>query len=359
MPPKKAKNAAAAAAVGAAQTPESIWNPVIKKAWWKLNAAPAEIQENKSSVMHAIAQDGMALEFAAPSVQEMHEVVAAAVIRDGEALRFASDELRGDPFIVRAALGLPQRPEDLNTTPTIISVQNALEKREKDKPPVVPKLSALRFASESLRGADTQLLLEAIAQAWWCAEYVLPPAAEDPNFWRAVIGQTSDGWMAFSYAPEILRGDPELLRAALKADYMAMKFAPQSILDDRQFMLEAVGLDWRVIRAVPKELQADREIVRAAALQDIAALEFAICDLSTDKDLLMEAVEVNARALMYVSDFWRQDDHLIMESIRHSGKALAYANDQQRADREFVNEAMKSTIGSCSGLLWRDREVVK
>lgn len=225
----------------------------------------------------------------------------------------------------------------------------------KGQPARRPQLAVYRHAADSLRSNDRDLAHEVLLAAWWAAEYVLPPLREDPDFWREVLQQDpSNGWMAFgSYAPAELRGDRDLLKLALRCDPMAMHYAPASVRRDREFMLEAVRQDWRVLQSAPEDLRSDPEILLTAACQDLASLAFATEGAPLDSALLLEAAEVNARAMSFVPASQRKKRELAEEAVRRNGLTLAYADPELRSDRDLVNMSMRTTLGSCSGLLWR------
>lgn len=217
---------------------------------------------------------------------------------------------------------------------------------------------SLKHASESLRGRDQKLLLEVIQRAWWAAEFVASPLCDDPQFWSAVLKKKpKDGWMAFgNYAPEAMRADKELLLLAMKADPMALRYAAPSLAQDRDLVLELVAEDWRALRSACEEMKADREIVLTACSQDLGALQFAAPSLAQDPELLIEATEYNGRAVFFLPENKRLDPDLTLEAVRRNAVALTYAVPELRSDRDLVNEAMRTTLGRCSGLLWKERE---
>ena len=59
---------------------------------------------DKASVLAAIGENGMVLQFASDELRNNKEVVLAAVEQDGRALQFASEDLKGDEDIVLAAV---------------------------------------------------------------------------------------------------------------------------------------------------------------------------------------------------------------------------------------------------------------
>lgn len=58
--------------------------------------SPANMQADKKLVLLAVAQNGRALDYAAPALKNDKEVVMAAVAQNGIALVEASEELQSD-----------------------------------------------------------------------------------------------------------------------------------------------------------------------------------------------------------------------------------------------------------------------
>eukprot|EP00933_Yihiella_yeosuensis_P005839 TRINITY_DN110430_c0_g1_i1.p1 TRINITY_DN110430_c0_g1~~TRINITY_DN110430_c0_g1_i1.p1 ORF type:complete len:453 (-),score=113.90 TRINITY_DN110430_c0_g1_i1:117-1274(-) len=353
----------------------------------------------------------MAIRYASKDLCNDWELVAEAVCRDGEALKFASKQLKNDLQLVHLAIGFDMPEEDWLGRPfEVRDVDDlALQKLASRYPQRC--FSALRHISDEIRGQATDMMLQAIKESWFAAEYVELPMCLDKRFWQRVMEEnTLTGWMAYcNYAPTGLRDDKSLFEMALKADPAAMHYAGPKLCVDRAWMLKAIGADWRCLRTAPEEIRSDREVLLCAAKQDLLALTFATgligeyvkeaanpdflerdrrnaavkaaefkADVNTGmpvdplavgaeeerlaaekaeadkewKEMILSLVENNARAFSLANASLSAD--LTLEAVKLNGRCLAYAPENLKQERDLVNQAVKTQIGICSGLVWRD-----
>eukprot|EP00966_Prymnesium_polylepis_P245567 5680992-Prymnesium_polylepis.1 len=87
---------------------------------------------------------------------------------------------------------------------------------------------------------------------------------------------------ALEYAPEELKGDGEIVLAAVQNDGAALQFASKELKADRGIVLAAVQKHWYALQFAPEELKADRKIVLAAVQNKGDALQFASKELKAD-----------------------------------------------------------------------------
>jgi uncharacterized protein YdeI (YjbR/CyaY-like superfamily) len=77
------------------------WGPP----WWGLGRLGwCLLLHDKQVVLAAVAQDGLALQFAAEALRADKEFMLAAVAQNGRALYFAAEALRADKQVVLAAV---------------------------------------------------------------------------------------------------------------------------------------------------------------------------------------------------------------------------------------------------------------
>lgn len=396
------------------------WEKQVAKNWWKLEFAPVEFSTKPGVVMSAIKQDGLALRLACPEIRSDWFYVAEAICRDGEALKFASDELKNDARTVYWSLGLPLPPPEALSDKELFpdEIQKALEQQAPFNDMVKKRgmhLPALRHASEDIRGNNADLMLAAIKAGWFSAEYVESPLKEDRSFWRSVLENDEvSGWMAFcNYAPPMMRNDKELFDLALQADPLALRFTGPRLQRNRSFLVEAIRKNWRSLQAAPEEIRSDVEVLLIAAKQDLHALDFATgpigeliamaanpkgaerdrreaairatelardaanqpkiprgeaADEESDEEdeqeakqnveeefrrLMLTLTKTNARALTYVASL---DHDFTVQALKRNGSALIYTPQDCHTDRDLVHVALRTQIGTCSGLKWRQKE---
>ncbi|CAE7947872.1 unnamed protein product, partial [Symbiodinium sp. KB8] len=128
----------------------------------------------KEVVLAAVAEEGIALQFASPELQDDPEVVATAVKQDADALEYVSERLRGSREVVAAAVE-----------------QNG---------------AVLRFAAPHL-WTDRTLLLAAVQQDGRLLKLGEGTGlSKDKEIVRAAVAQDGD---ALEFADEEMRADKE------------------------------------------------------------------------------------------------------------------------------------------------------
>jgi len=166
-----------------------------------------------------------------------------------------------------------------------------------------------------------------------------------------VLDQDELGWMAWSYAPAVIRAHRGLVRKAVGQDPMAFKFAHEEVKRDVDFVRELAELDWRIVANMAEELRSNREILLVAVRQDLHALIHADMEMRNDVDFLTEVVDINPRSLAEVSQSLRDDSEVVRACVERNGQALAYAGNFKE-DRSMLQTAMTAIHGTCTGQLW-------
>ena len=118
-------------------------------------------------------------------------------------------------------------------------------------------------------------------------------ASVDPKRAATLAACRRDG-SALEHASEALRGDREIVLAAVPTSYgRALRFASDELLHDRQFVLDAVRLDGSALQYVPEALRGDKEIVLVAVRQFGFALTHASPALKVDREVVLAAQKEN------------------------------------------------------------------
>jgi len=85
-----------------------------------------------------------------------------------------------------------------------------------------------------------------------------------------------------------LKGDKEVVVAALKQDGRALQFASEELKGDREVVVAAVKQNGCALEYASEELKGDKEVVVAAVEQDGYALQFATNEIFGDDDVFVE-----------------------------------------------------------------------
>ena len=148
-------------------------------------------------------------------------------------LRFMSDDLRADKDVVLAAV--IRRPQEL-----VHAADDLLG--DVDIVAAVVKRGGLPLRPTEKRGRDL---------------------CDNRSFLLALIAATQEGW-PLNFASETLRGDREVVAAAMSQNIEAFRWATADLRSDRRLALWALSENPALICHVAHELQQDPDVVAAA-----------------------------------------------------------------------------------------------
>ena len=196
---------------------------------------------DKDAVLAAVAQNGMALEYADAALKADKDVVLAAVAQRGGALKHAGPALKADKDVVLAAVA-----QDGN---------------------------ALDYADAALR-ADKDVVLAAVAQRGGALKYAGPALKADKDVVLAAVAQRGG---ALKYAGPALKADKDVVLAAVAQDGWTLYYADAALQADKDVVLTAVAQNSEALQFAGPALKADKDVVLAAA----PALDDAVTGAST------------------------------------------------------------------------------
>ncbi|MBD97598.1 hypothetical protein CL648_02200, partial [bacterium] len=166
--------------------------------------------------------------------------VLDAVRQNGYALQYASDKLRGDKEITMAAM-----------------INNS---------------GAGKFSS--IEDQDKRTIEELISKS----ERELQTLCNKSDQFTTLFCVVKNGRL-LQHASEELKGNREVVLAAVRQDGYALEYASEELKGDREVVLEAVKQDGYALEHASAELKGDREVVLEAVKQDGRALQYASAEL--------------------------------------------------------------------------------
>ena len=164
---------------------------------------------------------------------------------------------------------------------------------------------------------------------------------------------------ALKEASQRLKGDKEVVIAAVKQFAFDLEFASADLRGDKEVVLAAVKSDGTALQLASADLRGDKEVVLAAVKSGIrcysrdplyaiqqdckehVVLRFASADLRGDKEVVLAAVKSGGMVLRYASADLRGDKEVVLAAVKADGKALRYASVDLRGDEEVVIEAVR------------------
>lgn len=184
----------------------------------------------------------------------------------------------------------------------------------------------------------------------------------------------SDDDVSLRQAPEELRGDKQLVLAAVRANGLDLEFASPILQDDRLVVMSAVRQNRRALDHASKRLRANPEILRALPLRANSTFELlldpakrsklscAFCCVTErewrmdtltdvkngaplsatpqrfrdDRQIVMAAVRQDPSSLQHASEVVRDDEVFVLQCIHNQCKVLEFASDRLRYDPDMV-----------------------
>jgi hypothetical protein len=339
-----------------------------------LRYADRRLQADREVVLTAVVKDGLELEHASPRLRADREVVLTAVVEDGRALQHACARLKADREVVLAAVAHHNGEHKGDTS---MALQHASTRLRADRQVVLAALAAdgcaLQHASTGLR-ADKEVVMAGVAQHWCAMSYASGQLLSDREFVLAAMAQDPRALLCAD--EQLLRdrgvmlaavthpGDAEDYMSALTIprglDYMSALTIPRGarrfssitlvaaalmltsaeVRGDRELMLAAVSRYGCALQYASTELQGDREVVLAATAQDARALEYAALELRSDQACMLAAVALDGNALRFASAELTADQKVVMAAVNQNGSALEFASKALRTNGELVRVAV-------------------
>jgi hypothetical protein len=163
-------------------------------------------------------------------------------------------------------------------------------------------------------------------------------AYKNPNFIIQVL--TKSGWV-FKFVSVELRGNRDVVLAAVKQDGEALRYTSHILRNDRAVVLAAVSQNGAALRFASENLIADRGFILESVSQDGRTLQYASPELRVDREVVLAAVKQNGLALQYASPELREDKKVVLAAVSQDGLALQDASPELREDREVLRAAME------------------
>lgn len=328
---------------------------VVKERWSRqvvtdglaLERSTLAIQADREVVLIAVSQKGSALQFASEALKADKEVVWAAVAQHGPALRFADASLRDDEEVVLTALqnseqALPFASERLRQEPAVLEAAR-LSERSRWLRMVETDGLALQRAPENLRG-DKDVVLAAVTRhglavhfASGCLREDDEVAEESSKYWLREV--TACG-LKLEHAPIEIRDSKEAVFAAIAQNSRALQFASDSLRSDHPFMTALVAKHGWALEHAPEELRGNKVFMMSAVALHGWTLEYASVALRHDKDVALAAVSQDGRALAHVAEALRGDRDVVLAAVSRFGMMLHLASSELRGSNDIVLAAV-------------------
>jgi len=107
-------------------------------------------------------------------------------------------------------------------------------------------------------------------------------------------------------------------------------------------VIERVSKRGCFLQFASKYLRGDKDVVLAAVKQDGHALYYASKALRADKEVVLEAVKNEGIALRFASNALKNDKELVLISVKDWSHNMIYVGDELQRDKEVLLTAVKA-----------------
>ena len=116
-------------------------------------------------------------------------------------------------------------------------------------------------------------------------------------------------------------------------------------------MTAAVGSAWNALGYAAEELRGDRDVVLAAVRHDGYALQFASDELKDDKEIVLTAIETyEGDVLEYASERLKDDKETVLAAVKRCGDSIGFASERLRHDNDVIRAVLDLYPGQFENL---------
>jgi hypothetical protein len=211
--------------------------------------------------------------------------------------------------------------------------------------------------SPELRG-DRDIVLAAVSKHGHNLKYASDELKNDREVvLKAIANDNSKGAIAFKCCSEDVKGDIEVALAALSKNKFNMRYLSHKLKANREFVLRAFASDDDdafIFRNCSAELRGDRQVVLAAISKNPRNFRYVSHELKNDPQVVIKAilqhVHSSAKAVQFfksLSPFMRSNREVVIAAVSKNGANFKYASDELKNDRGIVLTAIANDEVDC------------
>ena len=195
------------------------------------------------------------------------------------------------------------------------------------------------------REVDVSVFLDMTARSTFLEEVVQGniKGARPTSFWklRSVVSEavTING-NCLAWASERLRGDEEVVMAAVRTSVSSLKFAAAGLLKEESFALRVVRIRGSALGFLPSH-NGKLAVVMAAVERDAHAIQYASPELLQDSELAHKVVKRRGNALKFFSGDVRDNFEVVKTAVKREAGALQWASRRLQKDPAIVSIAAR------------------
>lgn len=159
--------------------------------------------------------------------------------------------------------------------------------------------------------------------------------SNDMNTQVSLVGRYG---MTLQFASDDLKGEKEVVLAAVKQNGLALQFASDTLKNDEEVVLAAVNQNWAAIDHASEHLRQEGDKALEALKKDgLKLFEHPIWKKSNN--VVLAAVSQNGMALQHASYDEQHNRQVVLKAVEQNGMALQFASEELKADSDVVKAA--------------------
>ena len=179
---------------------------------------------------------------------------------------------------------------------------------------------------------DKNILTEIIKKDWSKLKYVNPELIEKNIALKAV----SENAFAFSYIPEKLRNDREIVLTTIKNKGSLFDDIDSQYYKDKEIIFEAIKSEPSYFSKLSKKIEVDKDIALFAVKQEASNYLFLDKKYREDKEIIKNVLR-NGNNLVLFDDEDRNNIEIVKIAIKNNPESIKYASKELQEKLNNIN----------------------
>jgi len=182
---------------------------------------------------------------------------------------------------------------------------------------------------------DKNILTEIIKKDWSKLKYVNPELIEKNIALKAV----SENAFAFSYIPEKLRNDREIVLTTIKNKGSLFDDIDSQYYKDKEIIFEAIKSEPFYFPKIAKKIEVDKDIALFAVKQEASNYLFLDKKYREDKEIIKNVLK-NGNNLVLFDDEDRNNIEIVKIAIKNNPESIKYASKelQEKLENSWIKK---------------------
>ena len=249
-----------------------------------------EFKNDRTIVLHAIAQNSDAFQYASKQLKHDRSFIIEAIRLDGFILVLLSEALKNDFEIVMAAV---------NQNGLVLACVSDELKNNRDVVMTAARQDglAIRFTESNELGSDPELLIAGLESNPVLLEHLTPEGQNESSYVMAAVKKNG---MMLAYAGPDQQSNFDIVAAAVNQNGNALQHASEALRDHFHIVGWAIMQNVMSLQYASNRCKDHREIIKLAISQDARAAAYIGRYLAEDEVFLRDLFKIDVNVATYL-----------------------------------------------------------